>query len=477
MFGLDSIQQETIGLNFVLNQLMPISPYGAEQKKQIKPFTRSNPEALLECFDNIEKIIALTKNDNAGLEELCFHLMSLKQIRGVALKCENHTLHQVDLFELKNFLITFEKLELVFRRLHEQVQFVKIDLQALCQALEILDSEGKRIAAFVVDSPELRVIRQEKLNIEVLLQQEKTQSGESVFTTKRFQIVKREAEEEARVMNELTEKLRLHVSTILANINNIGKLDLIIAKAKLALKYGGVRPKLSKQAEVSLKNMHNPYVEDALAKSNQTMTPVTLTLPKGMTIITGANMGGKSVSVKTAVLNVLLCQMGFFVFAESAEIPLFDGICLISEDMQDIEQGLSSFGAEIRRLDEIAGRLKKEFLFVALDEFAKGTNPEEGACIVRAIASYLSESGSVCVMTTHYDRVVSPQFKHYQVAGLKLPEKKQVEKRKISQIAEYMDYNLIEVDSTTAPPRDALNICKLLGLEQEILTLIESEYA
>jgi dsDNA-specific endonuclease/ATPase MutS2 len=477
MFGLDNIQQETIGLNFVFNQLMPISPYGAEYKKQIKPFARSNPKALLECFDNIEKIITLTKNDNVSLEELCFHLMSLKQIRGVALKCENNTLHQVDLFELKNFLLTFEKLELVFRRLHEQVQFVKIDLKLLSQALDILDSEGKRIAAFVVDSPELRAIRQEKLNIEVLLQQEKTQSGESMLSTKRFQIVKREAEEEARVMNDLTERLRLHVSTILTNINNIGKLDLIIAKAKLALKYGCVRPKLSEWEEVSLKNMHNPYVADALAKTNQTMTTVTLTLPKGMTIITGANMGGKSVSVKTAVLNVLLCQMGFFVFAESAEIPLFDGICLLSEDMQDIEQGLSSFGAEIRRLDEIAGRLKKEFLFVALDEFAKGTNPEEGACIVRAIASFLSESGSICVMTTHYDRVVSPKFKHYQVAGLKLPKTERVEKRKISHIAEYMDYNLIEVDSFTAPPRDALNICKLFGLEQEILARIENEYA
>ena len=477
MFGLDYAQQEAVGLNFVLNQLTPISPYGAEQKKQITAFTRGNREEILECFNNMEKVIALTKNDKAGLDELCFHLMSLKQIRGIIHKCENHILNQVDMFELKNFLLVFEKLELVFRRLDEQVRFEGIVLHSLEQSLNILDPEGKRIAAFAVDSPELGTIRREKLHVEKLLQQEKTQSAESVLTAKRFQLVKREAEEETFVLNNLTEKLRVYLSEILANIDNIGKLDLVIAKAMLALEYGGARPNLCERMEVSFQNMYNPFVADALAKNNQTMTKVTLTLPKGVTIITGANMGGKSVSVKTTVLNVILCQMGFFVFAEAAEIPLFDGVCLISEDMQDIGRGLSSFGAEIVRFNEIASRLKNECLFVAIDEFARGTNPEEGACIVRAIASYLSETDSVCVMTTHYDRVVSSKFKHYQVAGLHFPKNEQDGEREFSSIAAYMDYNLIEAGVDAIPPRDALNICKLIGLEQEILSRIEDEYA
>ena len=476
MFGLDYAQQEAIGLNFVFNQLTPISPYGAEQKKRITAFTRGNRGEILECFDNMEKVIALTKNDKAGLDELCFHLMPLKQIRGIVHKCENHMLHQVDMFELKNFLLVFEKLELVFRRLDEQVRFEGIGLHSLEQALNILDPEGKRIAAFAVDSSKLSAIRREKLHVEALLH-EKTQSAESVLTAKRFQLVKREAEEETFALNNLTEKLRSYLSEILANIENIGKLDLIIAKAMLAIEYGGVRPNLCEQTEVSFQNMYNPFVADALAKNNQTMTKITLTLPKGTTIITGANMGGKSVSVKTAVLNVLLCQMGFFVFAEAAEIPLFDGICLISEDMQDIGRGLSSFGAEILRFNEIASRLKNECLFVAIDEFARGTNPEEGACIVRAIASYLSETDSVCVMTTHYDRVVSSKFKHYQVAGLHFPKTEQDEEHEFSSLSAYMDYSLIEAGPDAAPPRDALNICKLIGLEQEILSRIEDEYA
>ena len=476
MFDLDFSQQEAVGLTFILNLLQPGSPYGAEQKKQIAPFGRTEKAALLECFDNIEKIAELSTNDKAGLDELGFHLMSLKQIRGIVIKCKNHTLNQVELFEMKQFLLTFEKLEVVFRKLHESVGFAGIELIKLGQALDILDPDGKRIAAFVLDSPELSEIRREKARVETLLQKEKLQSGESVLTAKRFELVKREAEEETRVMEMLTEKLRPFLPVFVTNIDNTGKLDLCIAKAMLSLEYGAVRPKLTERTEVSLKNMYSPYVAQALEKNNQTMTRITMILPEKATIITGANMGGKSVSVKTAVLNIMLCQMGFFVFAEAAEIPIFDGICLISEDMQDVGRGLSSFGAEISRFNEISGRLKKEFLFIAMDEFARGTNPEEGARIVRAIASYLSDCGCVCVMTTHYDRVVSPEFKHYQVAGLNLPKTSQESGHNISSISQYMDYNLIEADCDTEPPRDALNICRLIGLEQDILSRIEAEF-
>ena len=476
MFDLDYSQQEAIGLTFIFNQLTPNSPYGVERKKQIAPFSRGEKAALSECFDNIEKISELNNSDVAGLDELEFQLMSLKQIHGIVLKCENHTLSQVELFELKQFLLTFEKLEVAFRKLHERVCFAGIDLIKLGQALDILDPERKRIAAFVLDSPELCEIRREKGHVEAQLQKEKLQSGESVLTTKRIELVRREAEEETKVMSSLTARLRPCLPSFTANIDNIGKLDLFIAKAKLALMYGAVRPKISERAEVSLKSMFNPFAADALEKNNQTMTRVSMTLPKGTTIITGANMGGKTVAVKTAVLNIVLCQMGFFVFAESAEIPIFDGVCLISEDMQDIGRGLSSFGAEIARFNEISGRMKSEFLFIAMDEFARGTNPEEGAPIVRAIASYLSESGSVCVMTTHYDRVVSPKFKHYQVAGLNLPESSQESGYKIPSIAQYMDYNLIETGYDTSPPRDALNICKVIGLNDDILNRIGAEY-
>jgi dsDNA-specific endonuclease/ATPase MutS2 len=344
------------------------------------------------------------------------------------------------------------------------------------EALSVLDPNGLKIAAFTVDSPELQVIREEKLHTEALLQRETDMSAKNVLTTKRFMLVKKEDAEESKVLGELSEQLREHIPVFLANMDNIGILDLTIAKAHLALNYGAIRPMISENGILSFCNMSNPYVADALAKNNQNVTKISITLTKGVTIITGANMGGKSVSMKTVVLNAMLCQLGFFVFAEKAEIPLFDDIYLVSEDMQDVQRGLSSFGAEILRFNDIAARLKTGFLLVALDEFARGTNPEEGASIVRAIASHLSEAGSVCLMSTHYDRVVLPQFKHYQVVGLHLPGAEREAKHDLSFIAAHMDYSLVEAEPHAVPPRDAFTICKLIGLDEEVLRRIEKEY-
>ena len=476
MFGLNPSQKDAIGLTFALNQLTPDSPYGAEKIKKIVPFERSRAGELAACFDNMEKIISLMNENKSEMGELRFHLMSLKNIRGSIVKCNTHTLNHVDIFEIKNFLLSFEKLETAFKNITATVSLTNICLRPMPEALSVLDPNGQKIAAFTVDSPELQTIREEKLRVETLLQRESNESAKNVLTTQRFLIVQKEDAEESRVLGELSERLREHIPVFLSNLDAIGTLDLTISKASLALKYEAVRPEVNEKEALSFKNMSNPFVADALAKNNQTITKISLTVAKGVTIITGANMGGKSVGLKTTILNIMLCHLGFFVFAEKAEIPLFDDIYLLSEDMQDVERGLSSFGAEILRFNEISARLKSGFMFIALDEFARGTNPEEGASIVRAVASYLSESGSVCVMTTHYDRVVSPQFKHYQVAGLNLPDTDLEAKNALSLIAANMDYTLVEAKHNAAPPHDALTICKLIGLNADILSRIEREY-
>jgi len=475
MFGLDVSQQEAIGLTYILNQLTPISPFGEEKKKQMVPFAPHEQEALLQCYDNIEKMLSLMKENKKDVDECCFHLMSLKNIRSVVKKCEVQMLHQVDLFEMKAFLLEFEKVELAYRKLQEKTTLESIHLEPLDGALELLDPEKKRIVSFVIESQKLTGIRREKRRVEGHLQQEASTSAQSVLTTKRFQLVKQEGEEEERVQQQLTEQLRPYLNLFLSNMDNLGKLDLLIAKANLAFSHQAIRPEVSQGGEVMLENMWNPFVAEALNRNHQALTKVSLTLPKGVTIITGANMGGKSVSVKTATLNVILCQLGLFVFADVAKIPLFDGVHLISEDLQDIGRGLSSFGAEINRFNQIVDELKESFLFIVLDEFAKGTNPVEGTSIVRGVASYLWTSGSICVMTTHYDRVVSPGYKHYQVVGLNVPKAK-MEKPSLASIADAMDYRLIEVDHNQSPPQDALNICELLGVEQEVLDRIRREY-
>jgi len=482
MFDLDRGQREAIGLTFVLNKLKPGSPYGVERKKQITAFGKAGRIAIDECFDDMEKLMVFAKQAKHSLKEIRRQLMYLKNIRGIIRKCEQSSLHAVELFEVKCFLLAFDKLVDLFNEANKEIQLININFQPMKDALDVLDPECKRIIPFSIYetfSKALGEMRRKKLQIEMRIQSEINSNSRIELMKERLEIVAEESAEEIRVMEILSRKLRAYTQIFDDNMNMIGELDLLIAKVLLALKYDAVRPEISETDTIVLTEMANPYVANALAKRGESLTKTSITLNAGVTMITGANMGGKSVAIKTMVLNVILCQLGFFVFAGAAEIPLFDGIALISGDLQNIDQGLSTFGAEISCFNEIVQRLKTDFLFVALDEFARGTNPDEGASIVRAVASYLAEMTSISVMTTHYDQVISPKFKHYQVVGLRFADIDKIRKQggtDIGRLSEYMDYTLIPSDAKALPPRDALNICRLIELDSNVLDKIEEEY-
>ncbi|MCL2375786.1 MAG: Type 1 glutamine amidotransferase-like domain-containing protein [Defluviitaleaceae bacterium] len=457
MLGLDNAQKEAIGLDFVLKQLSPATPYGAEKLRQIAPFARGEEDAANRCFDNIEKLMGQNLD---GLRGIMVHF---KNIRGTLAKCEGLALNEVELFEIKGFLLTFESFLAAYSEVDAQLGLVDMPFAPMAKALDILDPQKARIAPFSIEdgfSPQLAAIRREKNSAEHKPRWE--------------EIVAAEDAEEMRIMAELSAGLRIHLPTFNSNIESLGDLDLAMAKAALAVQHGAVRPKVGKTA-VMLRDMTNPMISASLAQSGRVMTPVTLTPDVGVAIITGANMGGKSVAIKTAALNVALCALGIPIFAHEAEIPLFDGIFLVSQDLQDTAHGLSSFGGEVLRLNALADRLRRDFLFVALDEPARATNPAEGAAIVRAAAAWLSQSGSVCLISTHYDGVTAPKAQYYRVSGLtNLPG--DINLHAAGRIADFMDYRLIQARANDPIPKDALKICRFLGLDDGLMKKIENEY-
>ena len=221
--------------------------------------------------------------------------------------------------------------------------------------------------------------------------------------------------------------------------------------------------------------MVHPEVADHLKERGGTFTPVSITLEKGTTVITGANMGGKSVSLKSVTLNLLLLQTGFFVFAREMTAPLFDSVSLICTDRQSVEQGLSSFGAEVAALGDLLRREKGKFFFVAMDEFARGTNPREGAALARALVEYLGGLNCVAMMTTHYDGVSDAARRHYQVAGLAALDTAafQAGEAPLDRLSRLMDYRLIAAPPGAPCPRDALRVCRLLDLDEELMKIFE----
>ena len=157
---------------------------------------------------------------------------------------------------------------------------------------------------------------------------------------------------------------------------------------------------------------------------------------------------------------------------------------IISEDLENIDRGLSSFGGEMVRFNQVVNQIESGFSFIMLDEFARGTNPDEGAAIVQSVTAYLNGKNAMTVLATHYDNVAQRGNAHYQVIGLKDldVDKLQAEIAArggdvgVELISQHMNYGLYRVEGKQDCPRDALNICRLLGMKPEILEMVEKNY-
>ena len=482
---LDRQQKDQIGFSFIMDKLGIITSYGLEEKKKIRPFKASEINKLTHELNSIENII---KFKEAHIEEyigIGRIFCMLKDIRNSIKRCsEFEILDEVELYEIKYFSILIMELKNILDKLHLNIE--EVYLTSLDEIISLLDPQENGISTFYVYdeySKILKYTRQKKKQKEKEIFTAKNDGRISELRNQRLDLVIEEEEEELRIRKDLTLQISKKTELLNRNIKAIGRLDFLIAKANLAIAYNGSRPKISEKMKIHIDEAFNPEIKEILKKNNRVFIPVSIDLNAGTTIITGANMGGKSVALKTIVLNLLLGQMGFFVFAESAQFPILNFIHFVSDDMQSISKGLSTFGAEIIKLKEVVECVKRENGFIALDEFARGTNPKEGHYLVKALSKYLNKFQSLSLISTHYDGVALENMEHYQVIGLKNVDlnalKYNIEENKtkyVEKIQDHMEYKLEKVSKENKVPKDALNIAILLGLEKEIVDIAKSFY-
>ena len=205
--------------------------------------------------------------------------------------------------------------------------------------------------------------------------------------------------------------------------------------------------------------MFHPQVRDALERAGKKFQPVDISFAHTPTLITGANMGGKTVVLKTLTLCQYLFQFGFGIPASEASIAIKDDIMFCIGDEQSIEKGLSSFAAEMKNIDAVIKASREERRLLALiDEPARTTNPTEGTALVQALLKVLAPRHMSLVMTTHYD--IEPGTAHcLRVRGFD---------------GGSMNYSLVEVEDGEVP-HEALNIAQSLGIDPEWITLAREE--
>ncbi len=178
-------------------------------------------------------------------------------------------------------------------------------------------------------------------------------------------------------------------------------IDVLLAKAHLALQQKAMKPQVSDRPEFNLVRARHPLIDPAI------VVPVDIALGGSYDtmVITGPNTGGKTVTLKTAGLLCTMAQHGYLIPAhESSSVCVFREILVDIGDEQSIEQSLSTFSGHIKNITEILQLAGKETL-VLMDELGAGTDPAEGAALAVSIIEELRRLGACIMATTHYSEL------------------------------------------------------------------------
>ncbi len=240
-----------------------------------------------------------------------------------------------------------------------------------------------------------------------------------------------EQEEIERILAELSAKVADQGDSIKRVVERLAELDLIFARARYAAVTKAVEPdfvqwrtfstpKPPKHANERAKwtppppNLHpgsTIWIKGARHPllNPETVVPTNLTLDKEtfVVLITGPNTGGKTVSLKTMGLMVLMAQSGLHLPAVEARLTIFNEVFADIGDEQSIEQSLSTFSAHMKNIIRILSQVDDRSL-VLLDELGSGTDPTEGAALAQAIVNFLRDKGATTFVATHY-----PELKLY----------------------------------------------------------------
>jgi len=219
-----------------------------------------------------------------------------------------------------------------------------------------------------------------------------------------------------RILQNLSGLLYPYTKELENNVEIIGILDFIFAKAHYSLVLHCTTPEINSSKIISLKNARHPLI------APEHVVPSTLELGSDFStlIITGPNTGGKTVTLKTIGLLTAMACSGLNIPAdEHSSIYVFDHIFADIGDEQSISESLSTFSSHMSNIVGINHNATPDSL-ILVDELGSGTDPLEGAHLAISILQYFTELGAITVATSHYQELkqyalVTPRFKNASV--------------------------------------------------------------
>jgi DNA mismatch repair protein MutS2 len=299
------------------------------------------------------------------------------------------------------------------------------------------------------------------------------------------QLIRTEQIEEEAIRRTLTEQVATVNTDLEQLLAIVTTLDLALAKARYSLWLKANPPRFINREEnesITLRQLRHPLLEwQHYHEQGHSVVPVNLLIQPQIRVvtITGPNTGGKTVTLKTLGLAVLMAKVGLFVPArEPVELPWFDKVLADIGDEQSLEQNLSTFSGHIRRISRILEEIDEEETtgqennahcplpiahcplpssLILLDEVGAGTDPVEGSALAISLLQYLADHALLTIATTHFGELKALKYQD-----------------------ERFENASVEFDESTLSPTyrllwgipgrsNALTIARRLGLKPEVV--------
>lgn len=421
------------GLRFILDELCTHSSYS--RKLLLESTMMHDRESIEKSYSVLKEFYHVVENDDNknAIQTLQFKLCKLKDINNTISRLSSSTvIDDIELYEVKSLAL----LSADVKNILEKLNLINvIEIPTLEDVVKILDPDGLRIATFYIYdsySEELAVLRK-KLKEKDLYQEE---------------IYNKVIEVEDAIRAKLSEALKPFVHDLCEALNALADVDLNLAKALQMKELGLCFPTISNDNVATYKGIFHPEVKNILDKDKREYQKVDIQFGMKPVIIMGANMGGKTIVLKTLAMSQYLLQFGFGIPADSAEMMIYDEMFCLTTDDQSLNKGLSSFAAEMKNIDAVIKASHDDKKILALiDEPARSTNPTEGTALVSSLVKLLQDKAMSLIIVTHYN-IKTYNNKCLRVKGLENGK---------------MNYELVETHEGEVP-HEALNIAESLGV-------------
>lgn len=264
---------------------------------------------------------------------------------------------------------------------------------------------------------------------------------------------------EQSLFNDLLMRIKRDLFDLHACAQALSTIDVLVSLAILASEKGYVCPVFHPGYNVNVVEGKHPILDDRMKKKRYVSNDWKMSEEERIQLITGPNMGGKSTYMRQNALLVVMAQMGSFIPAKTAQLPIFDRIFTRIGASDDILTGKSTFMVEMMEANT-ALRYATKHSLILFDEIGRGTATYDGMALAQAMLEYIDEAiGAKTLFSTHYHELTELAEEHQSMRNVHVDvreEKNEIEFR----------YRVIE---GKADKSYGINVAKLAHLPKVVL--------